>query len=393
MRKLGILIWLAAAWPAGAQEAVIESFDSSGKVTFNEVSNAVGYRVEWAAGLNGAWTNFATAAAALDRIPAAGSGMVTALVPMAYRVVAVTNWSEYMVIDISGETNAPSYPVTYLSAVPPGGWTYEHKTTKLVLRRITQGAFTMGSPESELGRGFDEDQHPVTLTKDFYIGVFEVTQMQWYYVMRNWPGWFITDRYERPVERVSYYEIRENPNNSDDGAVDWPNNSAVNANSFVGKLRAKTGLATLDLPTEAQWEYACRAGTSSALNSGLNLTSQQSCTNVAAVGRYWYNGGSEWGSSQDGDASVGTAIAGSYQPNAWGLYDMHGNVLELCLDWHAAYSGSATNPPGAVSGSHRVRRGGAWIEPAAECRSANRSTLYPYQQAYDTGFRLAITLP
>ena len=106
-----------------------------------------------------------------------------------------------------------------------------------------------------------------------------------------------------------------------------------------------------------------------------------------------YNGGSRRGSSQDGDASAGTAIVDSYQPNVWGLYDMHGNVLELCLDWHAAYSGSVTNPPDAVPGSHRLRRGGAWIETAAQCHSANRSTPYPNQQAYDTGFRLAITLP
>ena len=267
------------------------------------------------------------------------------------RTVAAGN---YLVIDLSGGPSASSYPVSYLTAVPTGGWSDTYKTTKLVMRKIPKGSFTMGSPADELGRDSDEPQHQVTLTKDFYIGVFEVTQRQWELVMGNRPSYFNNASHyaTRPVESVSYYDIRENPANSDDPAADWPANSIVNATSFMGKLRAKTGLSTFDLPTESQWEYACRAGTTTALNSGYNLTSTGSDPRMDAVGRYWYNGGS--GYTQNGDTSVATAKAGSYLPNAWGLYDMHGNVWEWCLDWYGTYPGSVQDPDGAASGSNRV---------------------------------------
>ncbi len=125
---------------------------------------------------------------------------------------------EYRVVDLSGGTGASSYPVTYLTAVPSGGWTDTYKTTRLVLRRIPAGTFIMGSPSSELGRDSYEIQHTVTLTKDFYIGVFEVTQRQWELVMGNKPSYFNNTSYysTRPVEEISYYEIRENPTNADE---------------------------------------------------------------------------------------------------------------------------------------------------------------------------------
>ncbi len=174
----------------------------------------------------------------------------------------------YMVIDLSGGTGASSYPVTYLSSVPAGGWADTYKTTKLVLRKIPAGTFTMGSPTGELGRQSDEIQHTVTLTKAFYIGVFEVTQRQWELVMGNRPSYFNNSAYyaTRPVEQVSYNDVRENPANS---AIspNWPASSQVHPDSFMGKLRSKTGFATFDLPTESQWEYACRAGTVTALNA------------------------------------------------------------------------------------------------------------------------------
>ena len=315
-------------------------------------------------------------------------------------VTLYAKWTEpgaYLVIDLSGGTGASSYPVTYLSAMPSGGWTDEYKTTKLVMRKIPKGSFTMGSPSGELGQLSDETQHTVTLTKDFYIGVFEVTQRQWELVMGNRPSYFNNATYyaTRPVEQVSYYDIRENPANHNDPAVDWPVNSAVNAASFMGKLRAKTGLSTFDLPTESQWEYACRAGTTTALNSGKNLTSTISCSNMSEVGRYKYNGGS--GSSQGCSPSAGTALAGSYLPNAWGLYDMHGNVCEWCLDWYGTYPGTVTDPLGAASGSAgtRVIRGGSWNYDAYIARSAHRYYgRYPdYRNDGSSGFRAARTLP
>jgi formylglycine-generating enzyme required for sulfatase activity len=300
---------------------------------------------------------------------------------------------DYLVIDLSGGASATRYPVSYLFEMPSGGWTDAHKTTHLVLRRIPAGIFIMGSPEDELGRFNIETQHEVTLTKDYYIGVFEVTQRQWELVMGNKPSFFNNATYyaTRPVESVSYFDIRENPANSDDPAANWPANSAVNATSFMGKLRARTGLASIDLPTEAQWEYACRAGTATSLNSGKNLVNKYTDANMAEVGRYSENGGFTVDPAIA--PSKGTALAGSYLPNQWGLYDMHGNVHEWCLDWHDSYPDAVIDPAGPTNGSSRELRGGSWNNAAMNCRSAQRYSSNPTYRNYYFGLRVCSAPP
>ena len=267
--------------------------------------------------------------------------------------------------------------------------------------------FMMGSPSNETGRDATrEDWHNVVLTKAFYAGVYEVTQSQWQQVMgdvRSWPAKWNNNDYKltRPVEQVSYYDIREKLG-ADDAAVDWPANDAVTASSFMGRLRTKTGLAGFDLPTDAQWEYACRAGTTGALNDGtVNLTNTTSDARLDLLGRYQYNGGKVWNGTAWVDPATdctrenATAAVGSYAPNAWGLYDMHGNVWEWCLDWYVGNlgTGAVSDPVGADSGSIRVRRGGSWYNTASDCRSAYRGDYVPSFRYYIIGFRLVRTLP
>lgn len=271
----------------------------------------------------------------------------------------------YCVIDLSGGADVTRWPVSYLSTMPSGGWTDEYKTTKLVLRRIEEGTFIMGGNQSD-------ENCRVTLTKPFYMGVFEVTQKQWELVMGSWPGSSLPlprgvgDAH--PAYYVSYDDIR----GSSSGAR-WPTSSSVDASSFLGQLRAKTGL-DFDLPTEAQWEYACRAGTTTA----------------------YY-----WGDSMDGayawylsNSSSEAHPVGTKKPNAWGLYDMIGNVEECCRDWYGTLA-YGSDPVGSASGSGRVLRGGSWLSNAGDCASAyrGRGSVGPSVRYDVVGFRLSRTLP
>ena len=263
----------------------------------------------------------------------------------------------YLVIDLSGGTTATNYPVTTLAAPPEGGWSDEYKTTKLVLRVIESGSFKMNG------------SYDITISKPFYMGVFEVTQKQYQLVTGNNPSNYQGDA--RPVECVSWNTIRGNSS-----TYNWPSNQTVDASSFMGKLRAKTGLE-LDLPTEAQWEYACRAGTTSDYNNGGN-----SKADLKTLGRYS-------GNSYDGRGGYSQHTkVGAYLPNAWGLYDMHGNVWEWCLDWYGSLALS-TDPTGPSSGSHRVTRGGGWDGGADHGTSSYRGDDYPSREFHNDGFRLA----
>ena len=293
----------------------------------------------------------------------------------------ISSARNYLVIDLSlsGGTQPESYPVSYLSDVPAGGWSDDYKTTKMVMRLIPAGTYIMGSPQGEVGRypsDNREAQHKVTLTKPFYAGVFEVTQKQYELVTGSNPSEYKGNA--RPVEKVSYKSLR----GTDKGAG-WPVNNEVDGTSFFGILRAKTGLS-FDLPTEAQWEFACRAGTTTALNSGKNLTSTTEDANMKEVGRYKYNRDDEKGGYSD------HTTVGSYLPNAWGLYDMHGNVYDWCLDWYnVSYGGNAVDPKGASVGSYRGLRGGSHTRDAQLCRSASRSYAGPSTaNDYTIGFRV-----
>ncbi|MBP5672990.1 MAG: C10 family peptidase [Victivallales bacterium] len=278
----------------------------------------------------------------------------------------------YLVVDLSGGPNAENYPVRYTDT-PPNLDDDTCRTTELWLRRIPAGKFIMGSAEK--GSYLDQTQHEVTLTKDYYIGVFECTQKQWELVYGSKPFTYKGDC--RPVERVRYQWIR---------GGNWPTDAhIVNTNSMIGLLQKKTGL-TFDLPTEAQWEYACRAGTTTDFNSGKNLTSTYPDSNMDEVGRYNYN-------QSDGKSGYSQhTIVGKYLPNAWGLYDMHGNVSEFCLDLSGSLGAdSVEDPLGPNTGTYHIHRGGAWAWNAKSCSSAYRTD---YPEDYDNclGFRL-VCLP
>ena len=207
------------------------------------------------------------------------------------------------------------------------------------------------------------------------------------------------------MEKVCYNEIRNAANSTTaNTAYDWPNDP--NPSSFLGLLRTKTGL-DFDLPSEAQWEFAARAGNGDTKwGDGSGILNSDADANLDLLGRYERNGGKVLNGSsyanpaQSCGAMNGTAIVGSYAPNAWGLYDMHGNVWEWCLDWYedniSAYGGAVNIDPSAptktlsgASSTWRVVRGGSWFVAAGGCRPADRSRGNNRDAYY--GFRVACT--
>jgi formylglycine-generating enzyme len=222
---------------------------------------------------------------------------------------------------------------------------------------ISAGTFAMGSPASEIERRDNEPQHQVTLSA-FKMSKYEVTFEQYDLFCeatgRSKPsdeGW---GRGNRPVINVSW----------DD------------ATAFAEWMGCR-------LPTEAEWEYAARAGNTTPFSTGDNLTTAQAN----------YNGNYPYNKNAKGEYREKTMPVGSFAANAYGLYDMHGNAWEWCSDWSGDYSASAeTNPQGPLSGSHRVLRGGSWLNDASNCRTAFRNSCIPSYSTDGIGFRLVTAM-
>jgi len=220
---------------------------------------------------------------------------------------------------------------------------------------IPPGTFMMGSPSDEPGRYDNETQHRVTISKPFYMQTTEITQAQWKAVMGSNPSKFTDCGDDCPVEQVSWDDVQ----------------------GFIKKLNQK-GEGTYRLPTEAEWEYAARAGTTTPFSFGNCLSADQANYD----GKYPLEGCAK------GQYRKKTVPVESFAPNAWGLYDMHGNVWEWCADWKGDYpSGSVTNPPS--SGSAHVLRGGGWNRIARDCRAASRISFTPVNWYLLIGFRIA----
>lgn len=294
------------------------------QITFSTESNRV-YQVEYAAAFLGAWQALQTG------IPGDGQlKSVTDPTQSGQRFYRV------------GITSFPNPPPQVAGMV----W-------------IEPGTFVMGSPATEQGRDSDEGpQTTVTISRGFWLGQYEVTQREYLAVMGNNPSSF-TEDLNRPVEGVSWYD----------------------ATNYCGKLTGQERQAgrlpdgyEYRLPTEAQWEYACRAGTTTRFSHGDDVGYTQ-------LGQYaWYSGNS---SSQ-------THAVGQRAANPWGLYDMHGNVWEWCADWYGSYPGGSVPDPTGSSGSYRVLRGGSWTTFGRNCRSAIRVSFNPSYRVSNLGFRFAL---
>jgi len=227
---------------------------------------------------------------------------------------------------------------------------------------IPPGTFMMGSPTDERERGSYETQHQVTLTQGFYLGSTEVTQGQWRTIMGNNPSYFDSCGDDCPVEQVSWNDCQ----------------------MFIEKLNQQLGSNKYRLPIEAEWEYACRAGTDTPFYFGMCLSTDQANYN----GDLPYSAGCDKGVDRHTPISVK-----DLSPNAFGLYDMHGNVWEWCQDWFDSYPASnVIDPKGPLSGTGRILRGGGYDLGADICRTAARRNYSPSGRIYHLGFRLARSL-
>ena len=260
--------------------------------------------------------------------------------------------------------------------------------------RIRSGLFAMGSPEGEAGRTGDESRHQVRVS-EFYLCKYAVT-------LAEFKTFIDESGYQTDAEKANSSRIWDGVKWKDKEGVNWRHGVSGNeraldeynhpvlhvswndAVAYCDWLSRKSG-KTLRLPTEAEWEYACRAGTTTPFNTGENLTTDQANYD----GIYPYN------NNPKGQYRENTVPVDSLAPNAWGLYNMHGNVYEWCSDWYGdkyydecKKKGTVENPAGLETGSNRVLRGGLWFSYARYCRSANRNFVTPGNRSNIVGFRL-----
>ena len=312
----------------------------------------------------------------------------------------------YMVLHLVNPNDVRHYATPW--ELPGGGVTNDlYKTDALVLRRIPAKdvEWTMGSPTNAPGviaDGYDgrsrETPHQVTLTNDFYIGVYELTQKQWLRVKGTYPtyatadkgAYLETDRDVHPADCVSWTDIR-----GMNAALGWPQNDEVDPAQFMGMLRAYSGMR-FDLPTEAEWEYACKAGTMSALYPNHELFANgNQCALLEPVAVFIANA-----RRRGGDVYASEPV-GTKEPNAWGLYDMLGNVYEWCLDRAGGNDGAAlamaadavVSPRGKATGDYRVKRGGCMAGAPIYTRSTYRGGNEWRDSTWSIGFRVALRIP
>lgn len=338
---------------------------------------------------------------------------------------ALDNTPDYMVVDVS--YGALPNTQKYYPAVEflPGGLLSNdvYRTSSIVMRKIMAKGltWTMGSTSFESAPyPAREKTHQVTLTNNYYMGVFEVTQDQWVLVATNSQlrGSFTVEPAMRPMENVCYNEIRLQANSGAAVSTDvianysWP--KAPRPSSFLGLLRLKTGI-DFDLPSDAQWEFAARAGNGDTKwGDGTSIKNGDKDENLNRLGRNKYNGG--WINNADAPTTCGptngTSIVGTYDPNSWGLYDVHGNVAEWCLDWYEENIATAKDASGelyggrvnvdpdnpanflsgaSASGANRVVKSGFWTGAASLCRPAYRTTMAPTTRGKNLGFRVYCT--